>query len=148
MIKNGLLISASQFTDKKKTPPQLISPFHPKFEQTCASRKEQGIRLPEIDEKDLIDEQTYGQRKKRQFAPEYSQNSYNTMLAQEHVIIPKDSSYWRIQQRVSSCERSDMIQLICELVKLKGYKDETLFCACDLADRYIYTLSLTKQKPE
>lgn len=83
--------------------------------------------------------------KKRQFAPEFSQCSYEAMLAEEYAI----GDYIHIKNssvHVSEEARHHMVTLLEELNSLKAYKEETFFLACSLADRYLVNVAVSRQK--
>ena len=42
--------------------------------------------VPTVDLNDILEETYSDKKKSRQFAPEYSQHTYSTMLAQDHPI--------------------------------------------------------------
>ena len=97
--------------------------------------------LPAIDLIDLAAEHNYFYSSKRQFAPEYSQTSYLTMLQNEFAI--GDFIDWPDRQlRVSEQARRHMITLIEDLNRLKNYKEETLYLAASLCDRYLVNLAV------
>ena len=80
---------------------------------------------------------------KRQTAPEYSQNCYETLLRQEVVIgnyfdraVNKNKS-----PLFSIKERKRMIVLIETLQQMKNYKDDTFFLAVSIVDRYLAYLT-------
>ena len=101
--------------------------------------------LLDIDAQDLADERQFGQHKKRQFAPEYAQSCYKTLLSQQAGSIPETSIYWKLKNRVSN--RAEIIQMVSELVSLKQYTEETFFTACNLADRYVIALADIMEQP-
>ena len=100
--------------------------------------------LPTIDIIDLSAEGNPKGETKRQFAPEYSQSSYMTMLQEEYAIGDyinlKNSSI-----KVTEDARHHMVTLLEELNRLKNYKEETFYLACSLADRYLVNVAVKKQ---
>jgi len=98
-------------------------------------------QLPAIDLIDLAAEHDFFFAQKRQFAPEYSQWAYLTMRNKEFAI----GDYLDWQQgalRVSCQARRHMITLIEDLNRLKNYKEETLYLAASLVDRYLVNLAV------
>ena len=45
-------------------------------------------------------------------------------------------------------ERRELILVIEELTRLKSYKEDTMYIACSIADRYIYSLYKSNHQPE
>ena len=84
--------------------------------------------------------------KQRQIAPEYADVIYQNMLTNEALIGDylslKDS-----KKNVTAKTRGHMVTLIEALVKEKGYKEETLFLAVSLVDRYLFKLKNTGLRP-
>ena len=105
--------------------------------------------LPTIDVADALkDTNNLRASKKRQFAPEYSQKCYMTMLREEQAIgnyidIPD------VQQNIVDRQsRKYTVQLIQSLNQLKNYKETTLYLAISLADRYLVNLVIRfEQEP-
>ena len=92
--------------------------------------------IPSIDLNDIS--------KKRQFAPEYSQNAYNSMLRDEYAIgnyLNAESETWLC---ISGEDRKSMVLLLEELNEEEEWNDETLMLAVSIADRYLYNLSREK----
>lgn len=104
-------------------------------------------KLPEIDYVDMVKE-TVDECAKRQFAPIYSQKSYETLLSKELVLAPAKDPYWKLSSRVTEDERSHLIVVVEELIRLKEYKEETFYIACSIADRYILSLAKSNHQPE
>lgn len=101
--------------------------------------------LPAIDLIDLAAENNYFYASKRQFAPEYSQSSYLSMLEKEFAI--GDYLDWQEGlMRVSDQARRHMITLIEDLNRLKKYKEETLYLAASLADRLLVNLAVKNKE--
>lgn len=78
---------------------------------------------------------------KRQIAPEYSQHIYVIQLTKEAAI----GNYMNIPNcslKILNDTRTHMILLVEELVRLKGYNDETLYLAISIADRYLVNLAV------
>lgn len=97
--------------------------------------------LPAIDLIDLSAEHDPYYSQKRQFAPEYSQMAYLAMLEKEFAI--GDYLEWTEGElNVSSQARRHMITLIEDLNRLKNYKEETLYTAASLADRFLVNLAV------
>ena len=101
-------------------------------------KKEIKDTLPELDVADSMDDLDF--MKRRQFAPEYSQNCYVAMLKQEQAI----GSYIDIEglpsNIISKGSRKLIVQLIRSLHQIKNYKIETLYLAISIADRYLVNL--------
>ena len=95
--------------------------------------------MPAHDASDAMEEKVIG-CKKRQFAPEYSHKCYLTMLREEQAI----GSYIDIEglpsKIITKGSRKFIVQNIQSLHKVKGYKEETLYLAISLADRYLVNL--------
>ena len=91
---------------------------------------------------DLAAEHDYFFAHKRQFAPEYSQKAYMAMRNKEFAI----GDYLDWQQggglKVSCQSRRHMITLIEDLNRLKNYKEETMYLAASLVDRYMVNLAV------
>jgi len=100
--------------------------------------------LPAFDLIDLAAEHDPYYSAKRQFAPEYSQMAYFAMLEKEFAI--GDYLEWTHGElNVSSQARRHMITLIEDLNRLKNYKEETLFIAASLADRFLVNLAVKNE---
>lgn len=97
--------------------------------------------LPAIDLIDLSNEKDPYGGVKVQFAPEYSQNSYKEMLKQEFAIGDY-IGFNKSDAGVSELARKHMITLMEDLNRLKDYKEETLFLAASIADRYLVNLAV------
>ena len=80
---------------------------------------------------------------KVQFAPEYSQSAYNTMVRSE-VAIGDYIGFNTSENGVSELARKHMITLMEDLNRMKDYKEETLFLAASIADRYLVNLTVKK----
>ena len=105
-------------------------------------------KLPALDYEDMVKEASTDESAKRQFAPIYSQKSYETLLSKERVLAPAKDSYWKLTSRVTEDERSHLIVVVEELIRLKEYKEETFYIACSIADRYILSLAKSNHQPE
>lgn len=101
--------------------------------------------LPAIDIIDLSAEHDYYYSKKRQFAPEYSQSSYLTMLSKE-FSIGDYVGFAACRLEVQEEARRHMITLLEDLNNVKQYKEETLFLAASIADRYLVNLAVKGEK--
>lgn len=80
----------------------------------------------------------------RQNMPEIAQDVYQTTLGKEiaignYVGMPNNSV------KVTEEVRLYMITVIVEVHRLKNYKEETLYLACSLADRYLALLTVLEQ---
>ena len=76
--------------------------------------------------------------------PEVSQAVYLNMLEKEcaigdYVSLPNNSI------KVSEDVRLCMVTVIVEVHRVKGYKEETLYMATSLADRYLALLTILEQ---
>ena len=97
--------------------------------------------LPAVDRFDLSMEGNLTNPCKRQFAAEYSQKSYESLIEKECII----GDYVNIKKsrfKVSEDARSHMVTLIDELTRLKEYKQSTFYLACSLADRYLVNIAV------
>ena len=81
--------------------------------------------------------------KQRQFAPEFSQAAYETMLNQEYAIGPYISTHGS-SLSITTSQRKRMVILIEDLHRHKGYKIDTLFLAVSIADRYLVNLAVER----
>ena len=91
--------------------------------------------IPEIDMEDvttLLADPQAG----RQFAPEFSQTSYMSMLHNDFAIGDYLSNV-DSNQSFNYSERERLISIIQDLNKKKEYKQETLHLAGSIADRYL-----------
>ena len=98
-------------------------------------------RLPAVDLIDIQAEVFPLNGSKRQFAPEYSQSSYLTMLQQESAI----GDYFynpNSSLKISHFARLSTVLLIQELINYKRYKIETFFLAIRIVDRYLSQMQL------
>ena len=103
-------------------------------------------RIPTVDLIDLSAETFEYRPLKRQFAPEYSSNSYDAFLRDE--FAPGDYLATQKSLQVSRTARSQMIMLIEEIGSTRGYTMETQFLAVYLADKYlIFLLNKEKEAP-
>ena len=98
--------------------------------------------MPAIDLFDIAQEGNPFDPRKRQFAPEYSQSSYEAMLAEEYAIGDYTNMKQSTRVRMTDELRRHMVTLLEELNRLKGYKQETFYSACSLADRYLVNLAV------
>ena len=101
--------------------------------------------LPAIDLIDLAAEHNTFNAEKRQFAPEYSQQAYQCMLRSELAIGDYIDFYDKVM-RVSDQSRRHMVTLLEDLNRRKGYKEETLYLAASLCDRYLVNLAINNRK--
>ena len=89
---------------------------------------------------DMIDAAPAGPGKdsyvKRQFAPEFSQAAYETMLSQEYAIGSYITTHGQTLS-ITAAQRKRMVILIEDLHRHKGYKIDTLMLAVSVADRYL-----------
>jgi hypothetical protein len=102
-------------------------------------------QLPAIDLLDISAEGNPYNERKRQFAPEFSQSSYLSMLETEYAI----GDYINLKNttiKVTEEARHHMVTLLEELNRLKAYKEETFYLACSLADRYLVNVAVKRQK--
>lgn len=101
--------------------------------------------LPALDLHDLNEQLTGGTGEgARQNMPEVSQIAYLNSLAKEcaigdYVSLPNNSI--KVSEEVRLC----MVTVIVEVHRLKGYKEETLYLATSLADRYLALLTILEQ---
>ena len=81
----------------------------------------------------------------RQFAPEYSQDSYLEMLSKDYAI----GNYVRRlgHERFTNEDRERLINIIQELNRKKEYKVETLHLAGSIADRYLKIVLSSNDQP-
>lgn len=98
---------------------------------------------------DMIDAAPTGPGKdsyvKRQFAPEFSQAAYETMLSQEYAIGSYITTHGQTLS-ITAAQRKRMVILIEDLHRHKGYKIDTLMLAVSVADRYLVNLAVENQK--
>ena len=73
----------------------------------------------------------------RQFAAEYSQTSYCTMLGSQNDDKAIGDYVAKYADRFSYQERERLMSIIQDLHKKKEYKQETLHLAGNVADRYL-----------
>ena len=97
--------------------------------------------LPSLDITDILADSIKSSFiKRRQFAAEYSQSCYLTMLREEQAI----GSYINIEGLSSPIineeNRKFTVQLIQALHQVKNYKIDTLYLAISIADRYLVNL--------
>lgn len=101
------------------------------------------VCIPPIDLVDLQAEQRSSSLK-RQFAPEFSQSSYLTMMGTEFAIgdyITNGATSGHKQgEFITQAQRRHMTILLESLHKEKKYKEETLYLSMSLCDRYLATL--------
>ena len=95
--------------------------------------------LPPVDMVDLVPGLDPASR--RQIAPELSQAIYRLQLQAEctigdYVCLAYNSV------KVTEEVRMYMVTVIVEVHRLKNYKEETLYLACSLADRYLAILTI------
>ena len=94
--------------------------------------------VPEVDLDDvnaLLDDPQAG----RQFAAEYSQDSYTQMLGQDCAIGDYIAKFKTMPSLASFSyqDRERLVSIIQDLSKKKEYKQETMHLAANLADRYL-----------
>lgn len=84
----------------------------------------------------------------RQFAPEFSQSSYECMMAQDYAIgdYVAKIGVMRSVAAFSYHDREKLISIVQDLTKKKEYKQETMHLAGNLADRYL-SIVLPQGKP-
>ena len=99
--------------------------------------------LPAIDLIDLSNEKEPIFSEKVQFAPEFSQSSYCEMLRQEFAIGDY-ICFNQVNKGVSEVARKHMITLMEDLNRIKDYKEETLYLAASIADRYLVNLAVKR----
>ena len=76
----------------------------------------------------------------RQFAPEYSQQAYLSMLNSEYIIGNYlDSTENKLD--ITAKQRKLMVMIMEKLNDMQNYKLETLFLAVSIADRYLLSLA-------
>ena len=93
---------------------------------------------------DLAEEKDPYGGMKVQFAPEYSQSSYQEMLRQEFAIGDYIHFNQKSENGVSELARKHMITLMEDLNRMKDYKEDTLFLAASIADRYLVNLAVKR----
>ena len=76
--------------------------------------------------------------------PEVAQQAYANMLQREEVIgnymiDPENSVGMTADMRIY------MLTVIIEVHRVKNYKEETLYLAINLADRFLYSLTVLQQ---
>ena len=79
--------------------------------------------------------------KKGQFAPEYSNKIYQEALEHEYAIgnfFTEEECHLDITEEA----RFTMVQLIEQINHMKSYREETLFLAVNIADRYLALLAV------
>ena len=88
--------------------------------------------LPAVDIEDF--------NQNRQFAPEYSQKAYVSMLNSEYIIGNYlDSTESKLD--ITAKQRRLMVLIMEKLNEMQNYKLETLFLAVSIADRYLLSLA-------
>jgi hypothetical protein len=100
--------------------------------------------LPPIDMVDLVPARDPLLRLNRQSAPEYSQAIYRNEFKMECVIGDYVCLAYN-SVKVTEEVRMYMITVIIEVHRLKSYKEETLYLACNLADRYLAILTILEK---
>ena len=98
--------------------------------------------LPVADLRDWIAQ--VENNEKRQFAPEYSQEAFQTMVSKDRVI--GDYTGRATPFVVSDVQRRHIITLLESLRREKDYKEETLYLAASLADRYLVEIKKAGRK--
>lgn len=105
--------------------------------------------LPLVDLEDVLSMRDPLLKLNRQIAPEHSQTIYIEKLSSEKVIgdyisTPANATTIQVSQEV----RLYVVTIIMEVHRLKNYRDETLYLACSLLDRFLAALIRTgKQSP-
>ena len=94
-------------------------------------------QLPMCDQvDDQINSKVMHESKQNQHAPEYTQQCYESILAQEKKFLL--SGYLNSKSTTfDSSDRSHAVQLMLRLHQEKGYKQETIYFAVGIFDRYI-----------
>lgn len=92
---------------------------------------------------DLSNEKDQCGGEKVQFAPEYSQSAYREMLRQEFAIGDY-IQFTNGNTGVTDLTRKHMVTLMEDLNRLKEYKEETLFLAASIADRFLVNQTVKK----
>ena len=82
----------------------------------------------------------------RQFAPEYSQSSYETMMREEYALGDYLNPQTERALQITGEDRKGMVLLLEELNKEEKWKEETLYLAISIADRYLIYLAIRGQK--
>ena len=104
----------------------------------------QSKHIPDIDFEDinaLLEDPQAG----RQFAPEYSQDSYLEMLSQDYAIGNYVQKFGK--DRFTNEDRELLMNILQDLNKKKEYKQETLHMAGSIADRYLKIILATEDQP-
>lgn len=107
--------------------------------------------MPALDFADLVEghgattSSSSTTRSQQQSAPEMAQSMYNNALENEcaigdYINVPNSNSVM-----VSEEVRTYMITIIMELHRIKSYKEETLYLAASLADRYLALLTILEK---
>lgn len=73
----------------------------------------------------------------RQFWPEFSQSSYETAFTRQECYGNYTETSKGSKVRVSNKQREGVIALISELHKQKNYRQETMFIAFGILDKYL-----------
>jgi len=103
--------------------------------------------IPEFDLDDvntLLNDPSEG----RQFAPEYSQCTYNEMLKSDNITGNYINEIDQSTIQFTEKDREHLMQFVHFLHKKKEYKVETLHLACALVDKYLAFLVRAKKYTE
>lgn len=97
-----------------------------------------------MDMVDLLGQRDPANKMTRQAMPEIAYEVYRNTLQKEcaigdYINVPENSV--RITEEV----RLYMITVIIEVHRIKNYKEETLYLACNLADRYLALLTILQR---
>ena len=95
--------------------------------------------IPSFDLQDLIKESK--DLKKRQFAPWASQLAFNDMLLKEDTVGDYISFNGNFLG-VSNDSRTHFVTLLEDIHMIKNYREETLYSAVSIADRYLVNLAV------
>ena len=99
-------------------------------------------KIPAIDFADIQDEISPLNATRRQFAPQYAQDVYATMLKKEKAI--EDYTSDAPNSWMTNSVRRELITLIEELQEAQAYRIETYYLAVSIADRFISNLMCSK----
>ena len=101
-------------------------------------------KVPQMDMVDLLAQRDPAIKMTRQATPEIAYEVYKNTLEKECAIgdyINVVANSVRITEEV----RLYMITVIIEVHRIKKYKEETLYLACNLADRYLALLTILQR---
>ena len=135
MLQNTFISPVPRKVKLKSPPKETMSrpseEMYKRWQQTIKAH------VPSID---LIGTDS-GNVQKRQFAPEYSQSAYDTMIHNEFAIGNYTCENGQ-HMTITAQQRRLMIAIIEDLHRAKGYKEETLLLAVSVADRYLVNLTV------